>query len=244
MGTGTLNPALQPAWHSWLVGRINAGFRSLSRHWLLAFNLTLGLWVGLPWLAPVFMHWGWAGPAKALYWLYGLFCHQMGQRSWFLFGSSFSPTLAAINRVSGSGNNMAALRYFIGNAEMGWKLAWSDRMVSFYGSWFLFGLLHAALRNRRHGLHWRTAILLVLPMALDGITHMVSDLWGIGNGFRDSNAWLIALTGKALPATFYAGDAWGSFNSLVRLVTGPPAAFGIIFWLLPELDRLTGRQSH
>jgi len=40
-----------------------------------------------------------------------------------------------------------------------------------------------------------------------------------------------------LPPTFYAGDAWGSFNSLARLVTGLLAAFGLIFWLLPWVDR-------
>jgi len=237
--TSTAAVAGHPDW----VRRIDTVGRTLARHWLLAFNLALGVWAGLPWLGPVFMHWGWAGPARAIYWLYGLFCHQMAQRSWFLFGKDFSPTLAEINRVSGAGSTMSALRHFIGNPEMGWKLAWSDRMVSFYGSWFLFGLLHAALRDRKHGLHWRTAILLVLPMAVDGITHLVSDLWGIGSGFRDSNAWLATLTGSSFPATFYAGDAWGSFNSVVRLVTGPLAALGIIFCILPELDRLTGRTA-
>ena len=77
----------------------------------------------------------------------------------------------------------------------------------------------------------------MLPMAVDGITHMLSDLWGVTAGFRQSNAWLAVLTGNLLPPTFYAGDAWGSFNSLARLVTGLLAAFGLIFWLLPLVDR-------
>lgn len=43
-----------------------------------------------------------------------------------------------------------------------------------------------------------------------------SDLAGIGQGFRDSNAWLAALSQQSLPAAFYAGDAWGSFNAWMR----------------------------
>lgn len=110
-------------------------------------------------------------------------------------------------------------------------------MVSFYGGWFLFGLLYALVRGRIKGLRWPLALALLLPMAADGITHMISDLWGVTAGFRQSNAWLAVLTGNLLPPTFYAGDAWGSFNSLTRLVTGLLAAFGLIFWLLPIVDR-------
>jgi len=117
-------------------------------------------------------------------------------------------------------------------------------MVSFYGGWFLFALLYGLLRGRVRGLRpvgrglpWQAALLLMLPMAVDGITHMISDLWGVTAGFRQSNAWLVVLTGNLLPPTFYAGDAWGSFNSLARLATGLLAAFGLIFWLLPFVDR-------
>ena len=117
-------------------------------------------------------------------------------------------------------------------------------MVSFYGGWFLFALLYGLLRGRvrwlhpiGRGLRWQTALLLMLPMAVDGGTHMLSDVWGVTAGFRQSNAWLALLTGNLLPPTFYAGDAWGSFNSLARLVTGLLAAFGLTFWLLPLVDR-------
>ena len=131
---------------------------------------------------------------------------------------------------------------------MGWKLAWSDRMVSFYGGFFLFGLLYALLRDRvrRKGfwVNWRWLIVLLLPIAIDGITHMISDLYGIGQGFRDTNAWLAALTGNALPATFYAGDAWGSFNSIMRLVTGLLGSFAIIFWAYPIIDSAYRPRRH
>ena len=66
---------------------------------------------------------------------------------------------------------------------------------------------------------------------------MVSDLAGLGQGFRDSNAWLAVLTGNALPATFYAGDALGSFNCWMRLISGALFALGVVWMAFPYLDR-------
>jgi len=79
-------------------------------------------------------------------------------------------------------------------------------------------------------------IVLALPMALDGGTHLLSDLAGIGQGFRDSNTWLIVLTGGALPAEFYAGDSLGSFNSWMRLVTGVLFGLGAVWLAYPHLE--------
>jgi hypothetical protein len=67
-------------------------------------------------------------------------------------------------------------------------------------------------------------------MVMDGTSHLISDLAGIGQGFRDSNTWLAALTQNTYPAIFYAGDAWGSFNSLMRLLTGILFGLGIIWF--------------
>lgn len=216
----------------------------MTRHWLLLISLVLGVWTTLPWLAPVLMQVGWQGPARLIYFVYSFFCHQLPERSWFLFGPVFTPSLAEIQAAGGMGADFFALRHFIGTQAIGWKLAWSDRMVSFYGGWFVFGLVYGLLRGRiprlqpgGRGLRWQAALLFLVPMALDGVTHMISDLWGVTAGFRESNAWLAALTANALSPTFYAGDAWGSFNSLARLVTGLLAAFGLIFWLFPIVDR-------
>jgi len=224
-----------------LAQRIDRLVEGLLGHWLLIINVALGIFVGLPWLAPVLMWLGQEGPGRLVYALYSFFCHQLPERSWFLFGRSFTYTLAEIERVSGAGGNFFALRRFIGDPEMGWKLAWSDRMVSFYGGWLLFGLVYGVVRRFRpgwRGLRWQTAVLLLLPMAVDGVTHAISDMWGVGQGFRDSNAWLAALTGHLTSVAFYSGDAWGSFNSLARLITGLLAAAGLMLWLLPFLDRL------
>ena len=78
----------------------------------------------------------------------------------------------------------------------------------------------------------------MLPLLADGLTHMVSDVAGLGQGFRDSNAWLAALTGNSLPAAFYAGDALGSFNSLMRLVSGVFFALGIVWLAFPYFEQM------
>lgn len=212
----------------------------VEQHWLAFMNVGLGIWTLTPWLAPVFMHWGWTGPGRLIYAIYSLFCHQLPTRSWFFFGRRFTYSLAEITAVWPEPATFLGLRGFIGNPEMGWKLGWSDRMVSFYGGFFLFGVLYALARGvvRRRGfwVSWKWLIILLLPITVDGVSHMISDLYGIGQGFRDTNAWLAILTGNALPTTFYAGDAWGSFNSIMRLITGLLGSFALIFWAYPIID--------
>jgi len=199
------------------------------------FILGWGIFVILPWLAPVLMRAGLRGPAQAIYFGYSFVCHQLPERSYFLFGSNVTYPLADINRVW-PGNSPLTLRQFIGNAQFGYKVAWSDRMVSLYTGVWLGSLVFAFMRRRLKPISLLTYALLALPMAVDGTSHLISDLWGIGQGFRDSNEWLAALTGRALPAWFYAGDALGSFNSWLRLLTGLLFGLGTAWLLLPYLE--------
>ncbi|GAB4495969.1 MAG: DUF2085 domain-containing protein [Anaerolineales bacterium] len=207
--------------------------RWFSDHWFALFLIGYGLWVFTPFLAPVFMRLGWTGAAKAVYFIYSFFCHQLPERSFFLFGQKAMYSLAEIQAAWQNTSNPLLLRQFIGNETMGWKIAWSDRMISFYTSIWLFAALWYPLRRRVRPLTWWGAALLLLPLALDGGTHLISDFAGIGQGFRDTNEWLRMLTRDALPAAFYAGDALGSFNSLMRLLTGPLAGFGLVWLLFP-----------
>jgi uncharacterized membrane protein len=207
----------------------------LSRRWILVISLILGVYIGLPFLAPTFMQIGWSGPARVIYLIYSWLCHQLPQRSYFLFGSKMTYSLAEVQSAWKDTTEIWVLRQFIGNPQMGWKVAWSDRMVSMFTSLWLFGLLWWPIRKRVKPLSWWGLILLILPMALDGGSHALSDLAGIGQGFRDSNAWLAALTQHTFPTTFYAGDAWGSFNSLMRLITGVLFGLGIVWFGYPYL---------
>ena len=218
--------------------RLERGLYWFSRNWMLVFGIILGLYAGLPFLAPFFMRTGWAGLAKVIYFIYSFLCHQLPQRSYFLFGSKVTYSLAEVQAAWRNTLDPLVLRQFIGNANMGWKVAWSDRMVSMFTSLWLFGWLWWPLRHRLKALPWWGLVLFLLPMAVDGTTHFISDLAGIGQGFRDSNLWLAALTNHALSPGFYAGDAWGSFNSLMRLLTGTLFGLGVVWFGFPYLDEL------
>ncbi len=212
---------------------LNRAAYSLSKHWFLLFLALTGLWVGLPWLAPLFMRLGWDSPARAIYALYAFQCHQLPQRSFFLFGESMMYPLTQIQAAWENTFDPLILRRFTGNALLGYKVAWSDRMVSAYSSIPLAGLLWWPMRRRLRPLPLWALALFALPMALDGGSHFISDLQGIETGFRSTNAWLVNLTGGRFPLTFYAGDALGSFNSWLRLITGGLFGAGLAWFMLP-----------
>jgi hypothetical protein len=219
-------------------------FYRVSRHWLPLFIAGFGLFVGLPWLAPVFMKAGWTGPARAVYTVYSFFCHQLPQRSFFLYGPNPMPTLDEVVRAGAGSRDPFSLREFVGTPALGYKVAWSDRMVSMYTSIPLAALAWWALRRRLKPLPIWGFALFALPIVLDGGSHMLSDLAGIGQGFRDSNLWLSTLTGGALPSTFYAGDAVGSFNSWMRLITGALFGIGLGWFSFPALDESFADMAH
>ena len=208
----------------------------LARHWFFVFGLVYGLWAWLPFLAPVFMHAGWNTAGRVVYFIYSFFCHQLPERSFFLFGPQLMIPLATFRARGVNTADMLALRQFVGDPALGWKVAWSDRMISFYGSIWIFALIWHTFRRSARPLPWWLFALLLLPMVVDGGSHMVSDLAGLGQGFRDTNAWLAALTAHAFPSSFYAGDALGSFNSLMRLLTGVLAGFALAWCAFPYME--------
>lgn len=133
--------------------------------------------------------------------------------------------------------NPLVLRQFVGNTAVGWKVAWSDRMVYMYTSPLLFGFVFWPLRRRLKPLSLRNFLLFLLPMAVDGTTHIVSELFGgIGGGFRYTNGWLAVLTNNLFPVTFYVGDGFGSFNAWMRLLTGLLFGLGVVWFAYPRLQ--------
>lgn len=209
---------------------------TIQKNWIVLFGIVYGLFIALPFLAPVFMKIGWNGAGSSLYFLYSFLCHQLPERSYFLFGTKFTYSLSEIQSAWQNTVDPMTLRMFVGNPQMGWKVAWSDRMVSMYSSIWVFGLLWYPLRRHLSRLPFWGLLLFLLPMALDGTTHLISDFAGIGQGFRDTNLWLALLTHNALPPTFYAGDAWGSFNSIMRLLTGISFGIGLVWFAFPYAD--------
>jgi len=207
----------------------------LANHWFALFLAFYGLWVWTPWLAPIFMHMGWNNLGIGIYSIYKFFCHQLPERSFFLFGQKPMYSLIEIQAAWPNAVNPLLLRTFIGNPVMGWKVAWSDRMVSFYGSIWILALVWWPFRRKVKPLALWGFILLLFPMAIDGGTHFLSDLAGIDQGFRESNQWLALLTNHIFPASFYVGNALGSFNSWMRLISGLLAGLGIAWLAFPHL---------
>jgi len=209
----------------------------LLRHWFALFSVLYGVFVFLPLLAPVLMEFGLGRWGRVIYYAYSFVCHQLPQRSFFLFGAEPTYSLVTIQAAWRNTTDPMILRQFIGNAEMGWKVAWSDRMFSMYGSVLLFAWIWYPLRQRVKPLPLWGLVLFALPMFLDGGSHLVSDLAGIGQGFRDANVWLAQLTQNALPESFYAGDALGSLNSWMRLITGGLFGLGLVWFAFPEIEK-------
>ncbi len=217
----------------------------LAQRWLLLLIVMWSMFVWLPWLAPVLMRLGWESAAARIYMLYSVTCHQMPQRSFFLFGAKGMYELEVIQQAYRQTINLFELRQFVGSPALGWKVAWSDRMVSFYGGIWLWLVVWYVVPSR-----WLPRfsfigfLLLAWPMMLDGTTHMISDiLYDIGSGFRDSNAWLALLTNSRFPDSFYRGDSFGTFNSLMRLISGLMFSFGLVGWGLPHLDGRPPRRA-
>ena len=220
-----------------LIKTVDCATLYISRNWLIAFLVVYGVWVLTPITAPMLMQMGATGPANAVYLIYSLFCHQLPERSFFFFGPKPMYSLQEIASVWPT-DNAIILRQFVGNAGMGWKMAWSDRMISVYGGIWVAGIAYALTRRRIHISLLVWMLLGVLPLGLDGVSHMINDVVAgtSGLGFRDTNAWLQVLTGNAFPASFYAGDQLGSFNSWARWVTGTVFSVTTVFALFPVIS--------
>lgn len=223
--------------------RIIAGVDRLTnwvgRHWLGLYITIYGLFVLMPFTAPILMEAGATAPAAAVYWFYSYFCHQLPERSLFFFGPQVMYSFDQIKSVWPL-DGFEGLRQFVGNPAMGYKMAWSDRMISFYGSLWLGGLIFALVRNKIKSL--RVAIWFwvgIVPVGVDGFSHMANDIFArtSGTGFRDTNSWLQALTGNVFPQSFYVGDALGSFNSDMRWITGILFGLTTIWFLFPYAEQ-------
>jgi uncharacterized membrane protein len=190
----------------------------MADHWLFVVNLLFVLYLGLPTLAPVLMKVGATAPASLIYTAYSPLCHQLGFRSFFLFGEQvYYPRAAAgIQGVTTFGqatgldeNDLLAARAFKGNEQLGYKIALCERDVAIYGAIILFGLLFGLTRRRIPPLHWALWLVIAIgPIGLDGFSQLFSQLPFpfIANllPFRESTPFLRLLTGFL----FGFGTAW------------------------------------
>jgi uncharacterized membrane protein len=181
----------------------------LSKHYMTFFNGLVALYLGLAFLAPVLANAGLTGPANLLYRGYSFVCHQLGYRSFFLGGEQpFYPraeagvsgyaTFQQSTGLSEAGDVDAVMtaRGFIGNAEVGYKVALCERDIAIYGGILLFGLLFALTGFRFKAIPWYLWLLLaIVPVGVDGFSQLLSQPPLGFFPFRESTPWLRVLTG-------------------------------------------------
>jgi uncharacterized membrane protein len=183
----------------------------MSKHYLGLFNILVFIYVGLAFLAPVLMKARITTPAKLLYRGYSLVCHQLGYRSWFLFGKQpFYPRQAAGIKGYITFEEATALdpmdlwtsREFVGDATYGYKVALCQRDVAIYLAILFFGLLFAVLRRKvphMPPIRWYVWVLVgIVPMGLDGGTQLLSQFFPWFTRivpYRESTPFLRTLTG-------------------------------------------------
>jgi uncharacterized membrane protein/glutaredoxin len=183
-----------------LIDRIASG---MARRWLRWVSIGLAIFVGLPWLAPVLAALGWWGPANFIYTAYAATCHQLPER--------------AAN-------------------VLGYQVAFCWRDTSIYTGLLLFGLLYGLARDHNIGwLRWMRRpirlwvfILFLVPMAVDGFTHMfgLRDMYGNPNMDIWYGLRLISM-----------GSQMFSFNWWMRIITGLLAALGAVWFAYPRMNR-------
>jgi uncharacterized membrane protein len=159
---------------------------ALARHWLGLVNVALAVFVALPVLAPLLTQWGYPTQANAIYAVYHLTCHQEPQRSYFLAGPRLTYTRAEVETET----DVRPLAAYLGSEETGYKMAFCQRDLATYAAMLAFGLLYAVIRKRLLRLPMRVFLLLLVPVAVDGLTQLT--------GLRESTWWLRTFTGGLL----------------------------------------------
>jgi len=183
-----------------LTDGVNRFANWIVKHWLAILNILFLVYVGLPFLAPMLMEVGAELPARVIYTIYRPACHQLPERSFFLFGESpvYSRAELPANGVADS-NNVSAETYIAKMVNAGYKVAICERDVAIYGSMFLMGLLFALMRGHLPRLKAKWLLLFALPMILDGGTQLI--------GLRSSSWQLRLITG----GLFGVGLIWFAY---------------------------------
>jgi len=162
--------------------------------------------------------------------MYKPLCHQFAFRSFFLFGEQPYYPLAEANvantktfeEVSGITNlddpystSRFEARNYIGNENVGYKVALCERDVAIYLAILGFGIVFGLTGRKVKTLHWLAWILLgIAPIGLDGFSQLLSQFeWDWLSAiipYRESTPFLRALTG----ALFGLFTAWFAYPNI------------------------------
>ena len=171
------------------------------RRWLVLANAATGLFLSLPFLAPVLLRAGAADLANFIYSAYHLTCHEWPFRAYFLFGPQLTYSVAELQA-----RGVGSIFDFRGSPELGYKVAFCERNVAIYAAILGAGLLYARIGHRLSPLPFWTYILLITPMAVDGLTQLT--------GWRESTWELRSFSGLL----FGAASVWLIYPRVDRLL--------------------------
>jgi uncharacterized membrane protein len=213
--------------------RSNLAVLRLTRNWLRISLIFLTIYVSLPIAAPIMMRLGLTAPAHIIYTVYTPFCHQFGFRSFFLFGEqpvyprayaetewkSYEEYTANVAQLQFAQQDefkldwVLAHKTFLGNEQMGYKLALCERDNMIWGMMLVGGLIYAiptVRRKLRPVPIWLYFFVGVVPIGLDGFSQLLSyppfSFWEI----RETTPLFRAFTG----ALFGLMTAWLAFPYL------------------------------
>jgi len=192
---------------SW--GKADAFSYWLSRHYLALFNFAVFLYILIAFMAPVFMRVGLVFPANVIYRGYRVVCHQLAYRSFFIFGEQVVyPRAAAgltglitFHDATGIGESnisedILAAQKYIGDNNIGYKVALCQRDIAIYTGILLFGLLFSVTGRRMPSLVWFLWILIgLVPIGVDGVSQLISQPPFNFLPYRETTPFLRILTG-------------------------------------------------
>lgn len=214
--------------------RANIFVLRMARNWLRIALTILSIYVVLPIAAPVLLRVGVDGPANTIYTLYTPFCHQLPFRSFFLFGDQpayprstvpatgldsfedYAGDLEQFEEIDLFGYDLdllASTRGFVGNEQMGYKMALCERDIFIYMALLAGGFIYAlpAVRRRlRPAPLLLYAILGLGPIGIDGFSQLLGyppfEFWPV----RETHPAFRVVTG----ALFGMMTAWLGFPYL------------------------------
>jgi uncharacterized membrane protein len=208
-----------------IAGEVDRLVAWIARHWLAIFNTIVALFVAVPFLAPVLTHMGSSAscePCRAagrlIYFIYSPTCHQLPERSYFLFGpqNTYSVRELEAAGVIPAGLNILQRQLLraAGAPGIGYKVALCERDLAIFGSLLLGGLIFGAVRGILHRrgravprLPVWAYLFALIPMLLDGGTQLF--------GLRESNWILRSITG----ALFGLATVWLAYPYIDSAMT-------------------------
>lgn len=148
--------------------------------------------------APLLMAAGAPRPANALYRFFHLLCRQSLSRSFFIRDRVATVSHEQLRTLG------IDSRSFVGNDQMGWKMALCERCLGMTVGVCSFGFTYAATKRNLRPARFAWFALLVAPLGLDGLTQRA--------GWRESN-WPLRVTTGML---FGVASAWFLYPRLLQ----------------------------